>query len=143
MSIPTPRAALAALLPVFVFSLACAGLEPDVGGTLLAIDGEAWTATACQSGEVFGFEGVQLEGADGRRVRLHVQPDGKAEVIVMQAGQTTGTSLGACAEVAFERTGLTINDVVALEGGGQVACTGGEVSVEGEVAVSNCATPLF
>lgn len=122
--------------------LACAGLASDVRGTNLTIDGAGWQVETCESGAVHNFNGIQLTGTDGRRVRLETRPDGTAQVYLLEAGATTGADLGSCATGAFETTGLTVNDIVALQGQATLACDG-DTKMMGTVQVDRCATPLF
>jgi hypothetical protein len=122
--------------------LACGGFAADVSGTTLTVDGAPWTVVTCESGEALGFAGVELTGEDGRRLRLQPQLDGQLAVVMMPADGVTGTQLGVCGTGAFHQTGLTINDVTALEGTAELACKG-EPSVEGSVRFGRCATPLL
>lgn len=122
--------------------LACAGLEADVAGTHVSVGGQPWPVELCESGAVYGFEGIQLQGSDGRRLRIVTQADGTAEVVLFDVGAPTGTSFGNCATAAFTTTGLTVNDIVALQGAATLTCTG-EPTVDGAVQVDRCATPLF
>lgn len=125
------------------FTLACSGLGAGVDGTALTVDGSPWAVDTCESGAVHGFSGVELSGMDGRRLRVQTLPDGQAQVYLFDVGAATGQDLGVCGTASFRPTGLTVNDIVALEGGGGLSCTGGPVEVVGEVQVTRCATPLF
>lgn len=132
---------VAAAATVLVLSLACGGA--DVQGVSLTVDGSPWAVDTCTSGAALGFDGVELTGTDGSRLRFATRPDGTADVIYLVAGSTTGPNLGNCAVMAFNQTNLTINDVKALQGGGTVSCSGGDHAVDGLVAVDRCAVPLF
>lgn len=131
------------LLITALFGLACGGMSADVQGTSLTLDGAPWPVDLCTSGEAVGFDGIELTGTDGSRLRFETNPSGTADVYYLAPGASSGPHLGACATAAFNRTGLTVNDIVALEGGGTVACEGGEHSLSGTVAVARCAVPLF
>lgn len=138
---PRPTAPL--ILVSAALALACGGLAADVDGTSLTVDGSAWAVETCTNGQVRGFPGIELSGVDGSRLRFATQPDGTVEVFYLSPGATTGASLGVCGAMAFEQTGLTVNDVKGLRGGGSVACEGGAHSVTGVVQVDRCATALF
>ena len=127
---------------VLFFGLACAGMASDVQGTAVMIDGTPWAVDICESGAVHNFDGIELRGMDGRRLRIQTKSDGKANIFLLEQGADVGKDLGTCGTGAFHTTGLTINSIVALAGEATIACEG-EVAVQGTIKVDRCATPLF
>lgn len=131
------------LVPVFVaLVLACGGLAAEVQGPL-QVDGAAFVAESCTSGEVHGFSGFELKDAAGTAVRVAIAPDNTAEVFVFDPGASTGVSLGPCGSASVRKTALTVNNVVALEGSATLQCAAAGRSVDGQVSIARCATKLW
>ncbi len=121
--------------------LACGGLGADLSGTDLQLQGKPWKVDTCMSGQPLGFRGVFLTSKDSGGVNIITKPDGTAEVVLIQNAKLI--KMGNCAQVRFEETSLTVNDVKALRGGGTLDCEANGVTLKGTVAVDRCAVPLL
>src|SRR5687768_8313907 len=88
--------------------LVCAGSN-KLGGDL-KVDGKAFSPKSCRNGQVFGFAGVEVTGADGRRMRVIHTPTGEAQVVLFAAGSPTGVDLGKCGTVSVSDQNSTVNN---------------------------------
>lgn len=104
----------------------------------LTVDGQPFVFDGCRSGRVFGFTGVVLEAADGRRVGIVQTPTGNPDVVVFAAGAEVGQKIPECGSFTVQNQNSTINDVRNVEGRAKLQCRGGGHEIEGEVTFANC-----
>ena len=75
--------------------LALVGCTAKVTGTL-QVDGTSFAVGQCRSGQAFGFSGIELADATGRRLRLLANPDGTCTAALFSGNSSTGDRLGQC-----------------------------------------------
>jgi hypothetical protein len=81
------------------------------------------------------FRGVELEGADGARLRLVAEDDGRGSVIQLRT-DAEPRSIRACGKIALEPSRPT-SDARGLRGVARLDCTSGALRVTGSVSF-NC-----
>lgn len=127
-----PRWSLA--LPIVFANCMCSN---KLGGDL-KINGEAFAPSSCRSGAVYGFAGVEVTGAGGRRLRVLHTPTGEAQVVLFASGAQVGTNLGLCGTLTVSDQNSTINDVKNVQGKAQLKCAADGVVIEGSLQFENC-----
>jgi hypothetical protein len=100
--------------------------------------GDAFVATSCHSGQRWNFVGVELEAADGRRLRVAQTPSGGGDVFVFAAHDERGLELGECAGLVVGAQHSTINNITNVEGSVTLDCKHGRGAVTGHVTFENC-----
>lgn len=107
-------------------------IEGDV-----TIDGAPFSIEGCESGERNGFAGVDLDGSDGRRLRVVQTPSG-APTVFLFTGEAVGTELGSCGSLTLVYQNSTINNIRNVKGHARLDCASGEHQVKGSVTFENC-----
>jgi len=127
-----PRVVL--VLPILFANCVCSN---KLGGDL-KVNGEPFAPNACRSGQVFGFGGVEVTGAGGRRLRVLQTPTGEAQVVLFAPGTAVGSDLGVCGTISISDQNSTINDVKNIQGKAQLSCAADGITIEGSLAFENC-----
>lgn len=122
---------------VVPFAFANCVCSNKLGGDL-KINGEAFAPSGCRSGAVYGFGGVEVTGAGGRRLRVLQTPTGEAQVVMFASGATVGTDLGVCGQISVTDQNSTINDVKNVKGKATLKCAADGVTIEGSLTFENC-----
>lgn len=118
-------------------ALALPGCQAKLTGTF-TVNGATFVPTACRSGQVSGFTGVDLVDASGNKLRLVSTPTGQPAVYYIVAGSMVGTPVGVCGSFAVNRTHTQINNVYNVEGQATLACASPGYQVTGSVQFANC-----
>ena len=127
-----PRIAL--VLPIVFANCMCSN---KLGGDL-KVNGESFGANGCRSGAVYGFSGVEVTGAGGRKLRVLQLPTGEAKVVVFANGAAVGSDLGVCGTISVSDQNSTINDVKNVRGKAQLSCAADGITLEGSLTFENC-----
>jgi hypothetical protein len=117
--------------------LAAGACKSEVSSEIF-VDGAKFDASECRSGQAFGFSGIQLEHADGRRLRMIARADGSMELAVFPAGSDKGELFGECGTIVMEAQNSKINGIKNLEGTAQLACVKDGREIRGTVRFKNC-----
>lgn len=125
---------LVILLAIVMVVGACSN---KLGGDL-KVNGEAFGASGCRSGAVFGFAGVEVSGKGGQRLRVIHTPTGEAHVVLFAPGAAVGADLGTCGTIQVSDQNSTVNDVKNVEGKAQLRCSADGVTIEGTLTFENC-----
>jgi hypothetical protein len=131
---------MARLAPTAALLLAAAtlaGCAPTFSGELV-LDQVPISPTGCRSGEHYGYRGVELDAADGSRLRLVAQPDGSVEAFWFPPGGRLGDHLGACGAMETERQPARVNGVHGVDGHAELACASGTHALVGALRFDNC-----
>ncbi|MBL8720096.1 MAG: hypothetical protein JNL79_29185 [Myxococcales bacterium] len=123
-----PRALLLLVLPL-------AGCVAKLEGSI-DLDGKTFRATSCRSLAPMGFQGVELEAADGARLRVVERADGDAEVFYFAASKNKGKKYGACATMKIQKQNSSVNKVTNVEGRVKLDCP--DADAKGEIKFENC-----
>lgn len=124
-------------VPLCLVLLALAGCHAKVTGTL-QVDGTNFAVQQCRSGQAFGFSGIELTDAAGRRLRLLANPDGTCTAALFSGNSATGDRLGSCGELTMEAQSSRINSINNLKGAANLTCEAGGHKVAGNVEFENC-----
>jgi hypothetical protein len=108
-----------------------AAAQSRVDGAL-TVNSSPYSVTHCLSGQLSGFNGVDVLGVDGSRVRLVEEVDGSETVIQMGTGATPVT-MKACGKIDVQPANVVVNGVRVVRGTAQMDCTSGELHVAGNV----------
>jgi hypothetical protein len=100
----------------------------------LSVNAAPFSPTHCMSGQLAGFNGVDVLGVDGSRLRLVQEVDGSSTVIQMGTGATPVT-MKACGKIDVQPSNITINGVRVMRGTAQLDCTSGQLHVAGNVSL--------
>jgi hypothetical protein len=116
--------------------LAWSACTAKFGGEV-RIDGVAFAASSCRSGQALGFSGVEL--ANGTtRMRLLTNADGTAAVGLFDGTRTRGVDLGRCAVLTMRKQSSRINGVQNMSGEAQLSCHQHGRTVDGAISFENC-----
>jgi hypothetical protein len=118
-------------------ALALAGCTSKITGTL-EVDGSAFEVKECRSGQAFGFSGIELTDAGGRRLRLLVNGDGTCTAALFKGDSTTGDRLGQCGALDIQAQSSRINSITNVMGKAQLACEAVGHKVAGNIEFENC-----
>lgn len=129
------RLRTAPLLAVSALVVALIGCTAELGGDV-KVDGEAFTPTECNSGQLNGFAGVDLIDNGGRTLRIVQSPTNQPQAILMAGNQVA--DLGPCGTMTLNRQNSTVNDVVNVMGDATLDCEVEGHSVKGSVTFKNC-----
>jgi hypothetical protein len=105
--------------------------QSKVDGSL-TVNSSPFSVTHCTSGQLSGFNGVDVLGVDGSRLRLVEEVDGSETVIQMGTGAQPVTMKG-CGKIDVEPSNVSVNGVRVLRGSAQMDCTEGALHVAGNV----------
>lgn len=128
MTSMAPRALLLLVLPL-------AGCVAKLEGSI-DLDGKTFRATSCRSLAPMGFQGVELEAADGARLRVAEHANGDAEVFYFAAGKNKSKAFGACATMKIQKQSSSVNKVTNVEGRVKLDCP--DFDAKGEIKFENC-----
>ena len=117
--------------------LALVGCHSKVTGTL-QVDGTTFAVAQCRSGQAFGFSGIELADANGRRLRLFANPDGTCTAALFKGDSTTGDRLGPCGVLTMAAQSSRINSINNVQGTAKLACEAVGHKVAGNVGFENC-----
>ena len=118
-------------------ALALVGCTSKVTGTL-EVDGSAFDVKECRSGQAFGFSGIQLTDATGRRLRLLVNGDGTCTAALFKGDSATGDRLGQCGPLEIQAQSSRINSITNVMGKAQLACEAVGHKIAGNIEFENC-----
>ncbi len=118
-------------------ALAVAGCTSKVTGTL-EVDGSAFEVKECRSGQAFGFSGIELTDATGRRLRLLVNGDGTCTAALFKGDSMTGDRLGQCGALEIQAQSSRINSITNVMGKAQLACEAVGHKIAGNIEFENC-----
>ena len=122
---------------VCLAALALAGCTAKITGSL-EVDGSAFEVKECRSGQAFGFSGIELTDAGGRRLRLLVNGDGTCTAALFKGDSMTGDRLGQCGALEIQAQSSRINSITNVMGKAQLACEAGGHKVSGSIEFENC-----
>ena len=122
---------------VCLILLALVGCHAKVTGTL-QVDGITFAVEQCRSGQAFGFSGIELTDANGRRLRLLASADGTCTAAIFKGDSTTGDRLGSCGVLTMEAQSSRINSIVNVKGTAKLACEAVGHKVTGKIEFENC-----
>jgi hypothetical protein len=122
---------------VCLAALALAGCTSKVTGTL-EVDGSPFVVEECRSGQAFGFSGIELKDAGGRRLRLLANGDGTCTAALFKGDSTTGDRLGQCGTLEMQAQSSRINSITNLMGKAQLSCEAAGHKVSGNIEFENC-----
>jgi len=122
---------------ILLLLVALSGCHAKVTGTL-QVDGADFTVTGCRSGRAFGFSGVELSDATGRRIRLFANPDGTSSGALFNGNNATGDRLGECGVLTMETQSSRINNISNIKGNAKLNCESDTHKVTGNVDFENC-----
>lgn len=118
-------------------ALVLLGCQSKVTGTL-EVDGSSFAVQECRSGQAFGFSGIELTDATGRRLRLLANADGTCTAALFKADGATGDRLGQCGTLTMEAQSSRINSITNVKGTAKLACEALNHKVAGNVEFENC-----
>ncbi|HWS98764.1 MAG TPA: hypothetical protein VN256_00735 [Pyrinomonadaceae bacterium] len=118
-------------------ALALAGCTSKVTGAL-EVDGSPFEVKECRSGQAFGFPGIELTDAGGRRLRLLANADGTCSAALFKGDSATGDRLGECGTLTVQAQSSRINSITNVMGKAQLACEAGGHKVSGSIEFENC-----
>ena len=104
----------------------------------LHVDGAPFAIAECRSGAAFGFSGLQLADASGRRLRLMQMVDGSTAVAIFPPAAERGDRLGACGTLTLQTQNSRINNIQNVKGEATLDCNAVGHQVVGHVAFENC-----
>lgn len=130
-----PRSRSSRLILALAVLLPCVACKPEISADL-KIDGEPFQPTACRSGQIKNFSGVDLIDNAGRTLRLAQSLTNQPQAILIAGDQVI--DLGPCGTMTVNRQNSTVNDVTNVEGQAILECEGSEHSVIGAVSFKNC-----
>jgi hypothetical protein len=113
------------------------GCKAKVTGTL-QVDGATFGVNQCRSGQAFGFSGIELSDATGRRLRLLANADGTCSAALFKGDSSTGDRLGQCGVLTMEAQSSRINSIVNVRGTAKLSCEAVNHKVSGTVEFENC-----
>jgi hypothetical protein len=122
---------------ICLVALALSSCTSKVTGAL-EVDGSAFEVKECRSGQAFGFSGIELTDATGRRLRLLVNGDGTCTAALFKGDSATGDRLGECGALAVQAQSSKINSITNVMGKAQLACEAGGHKVSGSIEFENC-----
>ena len=118
-------------------ALALLGCQSKVTGTL-EVDGSSFDVQECRSGQAFGFSGIELTDATGRRLRLLANADGTCTAALFKGDSPTGDQLGQCGTLRMEAQSSRINSITNVKGSAKLACEALNHKVAGNIEFENC-----
>jgi hypothetical protein len=125
-----------AVLICFVL-LGLGGCTAKISGRL-QVDGSPFAVNQCRSGQAFGFSGIELSDASGRRLRLLANADGTCTSTLFQGASNTGDQLGQCGVLTMGAQSSRINSIVNVKGTAKLSCAAVNHQISGAVAFENC-----
>ena len=135
--IPDKLTSLRNIIALVCLTLAAASCHSKVTGSL-QVDGSPFTVNLCRSGQAFGFSGIELSDANGRRLRLLANADGTCTAALFKGDEPQGEPLGQCGTLTMKAQSSRINNIRNLGGTAQLACETATHNVAGKVEFENC-----
>ena len=103
----------------------------QVSGTL-NVNATPYPAIRCSAGQANGFNGVDVYGSDGSRIRFVAEVDGTSSVIYFTpAAGAAGVTMKGCSTLNVRPSGVVVNGVAMVNGNAKVACQAGAVRIDG------------
>jgi hypothetical protein len=136
----SPRANTPVFSILFLILLAPAAL-PACRATfsgMVFLDGGAFNATTCRSGQALGFSGIEIQDTSGRRLRLLLNADGTTDVGLFQPQDAKGELLRQCGTLSIQAQHSRVNSITNVSGTAGLSCTGAGHKVEGNLSFTNC-----
>jgi hypothetical protein len=130
------RRSLKVVLVSALFAVAASGCKAKLEGSLM-VNGTPFQPTACRSGQVYGFVGVELTNAEGASLRFVQTPMNVPQVIYMASEGAPATVVGVCGGMSVRQTNTRINNVYNVEGVVNPQCAG-TMTVAGSLRFANC-----
>ena len=124
-------------LGVLICLVALISCQSKITGRL-EVDGSPFAVQQCRSGQAFGFSGIELTDASGKRLRLLANADGTCTAALFDGNSPTGERLGQCGTLAMEAQSSRINSIVNIKGAAKLACETVNHKVIGSVEFENC-----
>ena len=122
---------------VFVCAVVLAACTNKLSGNL-QLDGQPFAVKSCRSGQAFGFNGVEISDAGGRRIRMFTNPDGSTNAALFEPGALMGANLGPCGALSAQAQSSRINSIVNLKGSAQLSCELNGHKLAGNLEFENC-----
>jgi hypothetical protein len=122
---------------ICLVALAPAGCTSKVTGTM-EVDGSPFEVKECRSGQAFGFNGIELTDATGRRLRLLAIADGTCSAALFKGDSAVGDRLGECGTLTMQAQSSRINSITNVMGKAQLACEAVGHKVSGSIEFENC-----
>lgn len=123
------------ILGLFVVTMmAC---NPKIKGDI-HINGKPFEGTACRSGQVYGFSGVEVSNKAGQKLRLMLNVDGTCDAALFAPGSSQGYALGPCGTLVIQSQSSRINSVLNIKGTANLSCASKEYTIAGTVHFENC-----
>jgi len=104
----------------------------------LQVDGTNFAVAQCRSGGAFGFYGIELTDANGRRLRLFGVPDGTCNAALFNGNSATGDLIGKCGILTITTQSSRINSIHNVQGTARLECETGGHKVAGNIKFENC-----
>ena len=120
-----------------VSAIALLSCTSKITGTL-QVDGSPFAIKQCRSGQAFGFSGIELTDASGKRLRVLANADGTCSAALFKGDSPTGDRLGQCGTLAMEAQSSRINSIVNVKGRAKLECEAVNHKVIGNVEFENC-----
>jgi hypothetical protein len=117
--------------------VALAACTPHFRGAV-QVNGAPFSPAGCRSGQAFGFSGVEISDAGGRRLRLLANADGTADVALFDPNALTGRAFGSCSTLTMRAQHSRINGIHNLEGTATFSCQGPGHEASGQLNFENC-----
>ena len=111
--------------------------KSKITGTL-EVDGAPFAIQQCRSGQAFGFSGIELTDATGRRLRLLANADGTCSAALFKGDSPTGDRLGRCGTLMMEAQSSRINSITNIRGTAKLACEAVSHKIAGDIQFENC-----
>lgn len=93
----------------------------------------------CRSGAAFNFSGIQLEDAQGRRLRLHALPSGDCVATLFAPESGHGVTIpGSCGPLLMHAQSSRINSILNVQGSATLSCEGAGHRISGSISFKNC-----
>jgi len=122
---------------VGLLALSSTGCSAKLSGSI-TLDGKAFSPESCRSGQASGFNGVDLVGGDGTKLRLVSLPNGQSSALLFPAGAATAIELGSCGTFSVERQNSQINEIHNVKGSATLSCSVDGHSAAGSASFENC-----
>jgi hypothetical protein len=123
-----------ALLGFGAIAVACAAHMTSA----VKIDGIPFVPTHCESGQHYGFAGVELADDEGRRLRLARGFDGRFQSAYFPAGSPLAESVVDCGTLDVKSGVGVVNGIRNVEGSASFRCKTPQHELVGGVRFDGC-----
>lgn len=86
----------------------------------------------------YGFNGLEISDANGKRIRMFANPDGTTNAALFDPGAVMGVNLGNCGGLAMKTQNSRINSIHNIQGTAQLSCERAGHKLTGNVEFENC-----